>query len=528
MNPSRQGIVLNWREESAVADVRSDLRVDESLTLEQNAIHARQAGSFEIAAELFARAAETEGDLRQQLHLQIRQGCCLFAVEHHEEAFELATVVANRARTEGFLAELVEALGFIVDHHMRANQLAAAANVLAEATYTLDQLPNEPQHYQVVHNMASTYASCGFVNAALDLYDRALHLASDDADRQYTYGSMACAYHYAAQREQDPVERDRLVHAGLHAATAALEPVVDAELLATGGALAHRAMMLAQMGQYESALLDARAARRIAAAHGIREEEVVANSAEAIAVWGSTQNPDVLSLIGETLALAREIGYCDYLAPLLKTEIEVLWSLGLLDEARSAMERQLRDAHENLYDERTARWEHVRLGVEHRRVEAISESDPLTGLPNRRFLNKMLATLLDRNSPVCVGVIDLDGFKNVNDQYGYMQGDSVLQEVGVLLERVCRRGDSIARLGGDEFVMLLGNTSPGDALMVFERVRSLIAHRVWHGVPSGVRLTASIGVTVGGDSVNGAPLLTEAVTALQVAKRSGRDRIVFR
>ena len=86
----------------------------------------------------------------------------------------------------------------------------------------------------------------------------------------------------------------------------------------------------------------------------------------------------------------------------------------------------------------------------------------------------------------------------------------------------------MARLGGDEFVMLLGNTSPGDALMVFERVRTLIAQRVWHGVPSGIRLTASIGVTVGGDSTNRGHLLTEAVTALQVAKRTGRDRISFR
>ena len=67
-----------------------------------------------------------------------------------------------------------------------------------------------------------------------------------------------------------------------------------------------------------------------------------------------------------------------------------------------------------------------------------------------------------------------------------------------------------------------------DALMVFERVRSLIAQRVWDGIPSGIRLTASIGVSVGGDSANREHLLTEAVGAMQVAKRTGRDRISFR
>jgi len=528
---SQQGIVLNWWGDSAVADLRSEPHfavVDESLTLELNAIHARQLGSFEMAAELFFRASKNEGDLRKELDLQIRQACCLLAIDRYEEAAALAVIVANRARTEGFLAELADALGLIVDHHMRADRLAEAANVLAEAMYTLDQLPNEARHYQVVHNMAATYATCGFVKAALDLYDRALHLADNDGDRQYTYSSMAGAYHYAAQRENDPSERERLIHAGLYAATAALEPVGELELLAMAGAQAHRAMMLAEIGHYESALDDARAARRITDEHGIREEQVVAMSAEAIALWGSTKDPSALDLIDATLDLAREIGYPDYLAPLLKTEIEVLWSVGRLDDARAAMERQLAEASQQLYDERAARWEHVRLGVEHRRVEVMSESDPLTGLPNRRYLGKVLSNVIDRNTPVCIGVIDLDGFKHINDTYGYMQGDSVLQEVAVLLERVCRRGDSVARLGGDEFVMLLGNTSPGDALMVFERVRRLIAERVWQGIPSGIRLTASIGATVGSDSGNREHLLTEAVTALQVAKRTGRDRIWFR
>ena len=531
---SQQGIVLNRWGDSAVDDLRSEPHsgplvavVDESLTLEQSAIHARQLGSFEMAAELFCKAAENEGDLRKELDLQIRQACCLLAVERHEEAAALAVTIANRARTEGFLAELADALGLMVGHHMRSDQLAEASNALAEAMYTLDQLPNEARHYQVVHNMAATYSTCGFVKAALDLFDRALHLADNDSDRQYTYASMAGAYHYAAQREHDPSERERLIHAGLYAATAALEPAGEIELLAMGGAQAHRAMMLAEIGHYESALEDARSARRIADEHGIRDEQIVAMSAEAIALWASTKDPSVLDLIDETLNLAREIGYPDYLAPLLKTEIAVLWSVGRFDDARAVMERQLAEAGQQLYDEREARWEHVRLGVEHRRVEVMSESDPLTGLPNRRHLGKVLSNLLERNSPVCLGVIDLDGFKHINDTYGYMQGDTVLQEVAVLLERVCRRGDSVARLGGDEFVMLLGNTSPGDALMVFERVRSLIAQRVWCGIPSDIRLTASIGVTVGGDSAKREHLLTEAVTALQVAKRSGRDRISF-
>lgn len=509
-----------------LSSISADL--DDPVSLEQHAIHARQIGSFEEAADLFSRASRVQDDLRKELHLQIRQACCLLAVERHEDAAAVAAIVANRARVEGFLAELVDALALIVDDHMRSHRLAEAAHVLAEAMYTLDQLPDDSRHYQVMHNMAETYANCGFVKAALDLYDRALHLADNEADRVFTSASMAGAYHLAAQHEHDPKEHDRLLHAGLFAATAALEPVDDGELLAICGAQAHRAMMLAEIGHFESALDDAQTALKISGEHDMREVMVVAMAAEAMATWGIEQDPAVIDMIRNTLALARTINFLDYLEPLWKVEIEALWSIGRIDDARVVMQRQLDEARRDLYGERAARWEHVRLGVEHRRVEAISESDPLTGLPNRRFLGKVLPNVLDQNAPVCIGVIDLDGFKQINDEWGYMQGDTVLQDVAVLLERVCRRGDSVARLGGDEFVMILGNTSPGDARMVFERVRSLIAQRTWRGIPSTIRLTASIGVSCGGDSSNSELLLNDATMALQVAKRTGRDRISFR
>ncbi|HAP76890.1 MAG TPA: hypothetical protein DCR14_12490, partial [Acidimicrobiaceae bacterium] len=121
----------------------------------------------------------------------------------------------------------------------------------------------------------------------------------------------------------------------------------------------------------------------------------------------------------------------------------------------------------------------------------------LTGLPNRRHLDTILPDAFDGTAPVCVAVIDLDGFKQVNDEHGYMLGDTVLQEVAGLLERVCRRNDAVVRLGGDEFVMVLRDTSPGDARAVFERVRQLIAARTFNGLPTSVRLTASVGVAVG-------------------------------
>jgi diguanylate cyclase (GGDEF)-like protein len=496
--------------------------------LTATAHEARQAGEFDRAAGLFAQAASVaagSSDEQLELHLQIRQACCLLAVEKHADAAALAQVVAQRARAEGFLPELADALGVIVDHHSRSERLAEAANVLSEAAYILEQLPNEPENFQVVQNMAATYAHCGFIEAALQLYDRALRLADNDPDRQFVYANMAAAYHYAAQREPDPQLQYQLLHDGLYAATAALDPEGAFEVMAMGAALAHRSMMLSAIGHYSAALDDARRGQEIAIEHGLGEETVVAMAGEAIAKWRSSNHHDVYALVQRTLALADELNLTSYVAPLQEVEVEILWSMGRLDEGRAALERQLHDVSRRLSDERAARWEHVRLGVDHRRVEAISESDPLTGLPNRRHLAHLLPKVLDDHPPVVVGVIDLDGFKNVNDDYGYLQGDLVLQEIGGVLERVCRRGDSVARLGGDEFVMILRETSPGDAKVVFERVRSLIAHRTWHGLPGDYRLTASVGMSVASTSDDTQRVLADATAALQLAKKSGRDRI---
>ena len=232
-------------------------------------------------------------------------------------------------------------------------------------------------------------------------------------------------------------------------------------------------------------------------------------------------------LIDEAFAAAEGLDLDRYLGPLHELEVEVLWTLGQYTEARAALELQLRAALHRQHDESAVRWEHVRLGADHLEVAAISESDPLTGLPNRRHLAHVLPEAIHAHAPVCLGMIDLDGFKHINDEYGYLLGDGVLQEVATVLERVCRRGDTVVRLGGDEFVMVLRETSPNDARAVFERVRQLIGMRTWHGIPADVRLTASVGLTVGSHSAEPDQLLAQATNALQQAKRTGRDRIII-
>ena len=155
--------------------------------------------------------------------------------------------------------------------------------------------------------------------------------------------------------------------------------------------------------------------------------------------------------------------------------------------------------------------------------------DTLTGLANRARLTDELRSRLDGDAPVAAVFLDLDGFKQANDDYGHLLGDRVLQHVARLLERVVGAHDVVARLGGDEFVVVTSPADADDARALGQRlvdaVRSL-------GIVEGrtVRLGASVGiglVTHPGPGVDPAVLLDRADAAVYAAKRAGKGRVAL-
>ena len=153
--------------------------------------------------------------------------------------------------------------------------------------------------------------------------------------------------------------------------------------------------------------------------------------------------------------------------------------------------------------------------------------DPLTRLYNRSYFYDTLSGLLPQTSatrPLSVIVSDLDHFKRINDNYGHVQGDKVIQFAASVLQTHVRREDIAARIGGEEFALLLVNTDADDALAIAERIRQ----RVSAGQASlPERMTISMGVyTVSSSNIGAEECVKRADAAMYAAKNGGRNRVV--
>ena len=167
--------------------------------------------------------------------------------------------------------------------------------------------------------------------------------------------------------------------------------------------------------------------------------------------------------------------------------------------------------------------------VSHRDAEAAASTDPLTGLPNRRYFDEFVGLLAQRRragDAVGVLMVDIDKFKALNDTYGHATGDEVLRGVASAIVSAVREDDVPARFGGEEFVVLLRNPGPGIAVEVGERIRAAVRGLDLRelGVPA---VSVSVGVAVAnGPDEPIDELLRIADQNLYSAKRGGRDRVV--
>ncbi len=160
------------------------------------------------------------------------------------------------------------------------------------------------------------------------------------------------------------------------------------------------------------------------------------------------------------------------------------------------------------------------------KLEQESWTDPKTDLYNARFFWDRGDDLVQRGKgSTALAMLDLDFLREVNNQYGHLAGDSVITRIGQLIRARARGTDLAARFGGEEFAILMPSTSLADAAAVAERMREAIEKAEIETEGVRLRVTVSIGVTAGQDTLE--ELIRYADRALYQAKDQGRNRVVI-
>lgn len=196
-----------------------------------------------------------------------------------------------------------------------------------------------------------------------------------------------------------------------------------------------------------------------------------------------------------------------------------------LTQARTAYLRHRRQMLEDLVARQTRD-----LTAANHRLEELASRDSLTNIYNRRYFVELTDRDLERArrdaSPVSLAIIDLDHFKQVNDNYGHLIGDEVLRLVVEKIAQGLRTTDLFARIGGEEFAVLMPGTPAPAAQMVAERLRQMVAEQAYATSGALVPVTISVGLATTTPPIQSLDLLMDrADKALYAAKRRGRNRV---
>lgn len=173
-----------------------------------------------------------------------------------------------------------------------------------------------------------------------------------------------------------------------------------------------------------------------------------------------------------------------------------------------------------------------RIEAQQKQLEQMAYFDPLTDLPNRRLLEKLIkreiASMRRYGHETAIIILDIDNFKSINDTYGHPVGDNMLRQLADFLTANVREADTVARFGGEEFIILMPQTSAEEGCIFADRLRKLIMEKRFIVGAVTLQITASFGVAsmrdiVDCDTMDDYYFLADK--ALYLAKQSGKNRV---
>jgi diguanylate cyclase (GGDEF)-like protein len=527
-----------------------------------NDVDARRAHDLAVEARELARA---QGDERQLGEALYWEGCALVHLLEHGRAlaaFQEALAIADARDDRDARARLLRSIGLTfdelgdfpgaLDHHLRALEIEDDAGNTAGRAATL-------------RTIGVVYSRSGDPDTGLDYFYRGLVLCAevgDDIGRAKTLNNIGVNLNDVGRHEES-----------LAVLTEALRLYRRSGLtLQQSGTLVNLGLTLDKLGRpteaeasFQEALLLAEATGhmfgvvdallslgRLAASQGrIADARTRLESALAGAERHNLKQPiceccDALATLHEQCGEFREALALHRRFHALEREV-----------LRQSSERQLR-AVQTRYQLAAAQREaeihrlrHVELADANAELEQLNQSlrmadeqksklleqlerqtyeDSLTGLGNRRLLDKRLADEFSRairhDRPLAVALLDIDHFKRVNDRYSHAVGDATLKELARLLVTTVRHTDLVARFGGEEFVLVLVETDAAAAQWACEKLRLAVATHDWKRVHSGLALTVSIGYCADTTVAGYERMLAIADRNLYAAKANGRNCVV--
>jgi diguanylate cyclase (GGDEF)-like protein len=304
------------------------------------------------------------------------------------------------------------------------------------------------------------------------------------------------------------------------------------------------------LGKFSDGLADLKTAVLEAGNSGFRLREVQAKLEFGYHLVGARREHEGLAMLGPAFIQAEELGD-------LRRPADTHERLSALYEARSDFQRALfhhkryvevktrldgrlstqrarlheaRAELQNLRTQAAALHQRARdLEQSRSRLERLALEDELTGLANRRSFTKEFESWCARARAGTLRfglvVADIDSFKQINDRYSHLTGDSVLRRIGGVIRANLRDTDFAARLGGDEFALLLADSEGGAALAVVQRLMEAVRAYSWDEFDASLRVTMSIGLCESSDFGDSSELVQRADESLYAAKHAGRDRV---
>ncbi len=248
-----------------------------------------------------------------------------------------------------------------------------------------------------------------------------------------------------------------------------------------------------------------------------RVEEALAAAHRGMGIGETSHDEHELMLALEELAACEEAAG-DLQSALADTQ-------EVNSHIRAIHEGQTRQLVQQVWSRADLERERSNLQTEAAKATRSAEEDILTGIGNRRLLERFLCEEAVRQTEVACIIADIDSFKEINDTFGHDVGDAVLRQVGQLFLSKARSGQLVIRYGGDEFVVALSGVDLAGAYRFAERLRLAVSGLDWTTVAPGLQVTMSFGVACG-PATGWQVALAAADERLLAGKRRGRNTVV--